>query len=300
VTDRVAVVTGAGRGIGRAIALELAASGWAVVVNDLGSGPEGSGSDSAPGRDVVDEIRTSGGEAVLNDADVSNWDAAQSLVQTATREFGRIDGVVNSAGILRDTIFHRLTEQDWDAVISVHLKGSFNVSRAAAPVFRQQGSGAYVHMTSTAGLIGNLAQANYSAAKLGIVGLSRSIALDLARFGVRSNAIAPFAWSRLIGTLPENTEAERARVAKFRSMTPEQVAPLAAYLLGDLAKDVTGQIFVVRRNEIMLMSQHRPIRTLHRGEGWNQENLADQLVPALRSSFVPLERSPDVFSWDPV
>jgi NAD(P)-dependent dehydrogenase (short-subunit alcohol dehydrogenase family) len=300
VTRRAAVVTGAGGGIGRAIALDLAAAGWAVVVNDLGSRPDGTGSDAAPGEQVVDEIRAAGGTAVLDTADVGDWDAAHNLVDTAMREFGRLDGVVNCAGILRDVIFHRLSEADWDAVTRVHLKGSFSVSRAAAAVFRNQGGGAFVHLTSTSGLIGSLAQANYSAAKMGIVGLSRSIAIDMARFGVRSNAVAPFAWSRMIGTLPDETPEERARVAKFRSMTPEHVAPLISYLLSEQAGGVTGQVFAVRRNEIMLMSQPRPIRTLHRSDGWSADRLAEQLVPALGSSFIPLERSQDLFSSAPI
>jgi hypothetical protein len=299
-TERTAVVTGAGRGIGRAIAQELAASGWGVVVNDLGAAGDGTGADQSVAQVVVDEITAAGGKAVASTSDVSDWDQANELIATATENFGHLDGVVNCAGILRDTIFHRMTEAEWDSVLKVNLYGAFNVSRAAAPLFRQQASGAYVHLTSTAGLIGNLAQANYSAAKLGIVGLSRSIALDLSRFNVRSNAVAPFAWSRLIGTLPDDTDEEKARVAKFRSMTPEQIAPLVAFLLGDGAADVTGQVFVVRRNEIMLMSQPRPIRTLHRSDGWDQTKLAEQLVPAMRGSFTRLERSPDVFSYDPV
>jgi NAD(P)-dependent dehydrogenase (short-subunit alcohol dehydrogenase family) len=299
-TERTAVVTGAGRGIGRAIAQELAGSGWGVVVNDLGAAGDGTGADQSVAQVVVDEITAAGGKAVASTSDVSDWDQSNELIATATENFGHLDGVVNCAGILRDTIFHRMTEAEWDSVLKVNLYGAFNVSRAAAPLFRQQASGAYVHLTSTAGLIGNLAQANYSAAKLGIVGLSRSIALDLSRFNVRSNAVAPFAWSRLIGTLPDDTDEEKARVAKFRSMTPEQIAPLVAFLLGDGAADVTGQVFVVRRNEIMLMSQPRPIRTLHRSDGWDQTKLAEQLVPAMRGSFTRLERSPDVFSYDPV
>jgi NAD(P)-dependent dehydrogenase (short-subunit alcohol dehydrogenase family) len=299
-SDRVAVVTGAGRGIGRAIALSLAKADWAVVVNDLGAGPGGAGSDDGPAEEVAREIRNAGGHAVASSADISDYEATRAMIGSAVKAFGRLDGVVNSAGILRDGIFHKMPESDWDSVLRVHLKGSFAVSRAAAEVFREQAGGAFLHMTSTAGLIGNLAQANYSAAKLGIVGLSRSIALDMARYNVRSNAIAPFAWSRLIGTLPESTPAEKARVARMRLMTPEQVAPLATFLLGDEAADITGQVFVVRGNEIMLMSQPRPIRTMARLEGWTSDSIAGNFAPAIRSSLVPLETSPQLFSYDPV
>lgn len=206
---------------------------------------------------------------------------------------------MNCAGILRDGIFHKMPESDWDSVLKVHLKGSFSVSRAAAEVFREQSFGAFVHMTSTAGLIGNLAQANYSAAKLGIVGLSRSIALDMARYNVRSNTIAPFAWSRLIGTLPDETPAEKARLARMKAMKPEQVAPLVNYLLGEEAENISGQIFVVRGNEIMLMSQPRPLKTMTRTDGWSAETLASHFGPAIATSLVPLETSPQIFSYDP-
>jgi len=299
-TNNVVLVTGAGRGIGRAIALSLAKSGWSVVANDLGAGPEGDGADEGPAQEVVREIRDSGGRAIASAADISDWEASRAMVSSAVEEFGRLDGVVNCAGILRDAIFHKMTLEEWDSVLQVHLKGSFCVSRAAAEVFRQQSSGAFVPMTSTAGLIGNLAQANYSAAKSGIVGLSRSISLDMQRYNVRSNAIAPFAWSRLIGTLPEQTPAEKARVARMRKMTPEQIAPLVSYLLSEDSRDISGQVFVVRGNEVMLMSQPRPIRTMARLDGWSHDSLAAQFGPAIRSSLVPLETSPQVFSYDPV
>ena len=299
-TSRVVVVTGAGRGIGRAIAGSLAKSGWAVVVNDLGAGPQGAGADAGPAETAAQEIRDAGGTAIASGTDISDWEATRTMVQATVEEFGRLDAVVNCAGILRDGIFHKMPEADWDAVLKVHLKGSFAVSRAAAEVFRAQSAGAYVHMTSTAGLIGNLAQANYSAAKLGIVGLSRSIALDMARYNVRSNAIAPFAWSRLIGTLPEDTPAEKARVARMKAMTPDQIAPLVGFLLSDAAAEITGQVFVVRGNEVMLMSQPRPIKTMARPDGWTEETLAGQFAPAIRSSLVPLETSPQLFSYEPV
>ncbi|WP_416903810.1 SDR family NAD(P)-dependent oxidoreductase [Micromonospora echinospora] len=298
--DSVVLVTGAGRGIGRSVAVGLAAAGARVVVNDLGTDPAGGGNDGSPASSTVDEIVAAGGQAVHNGADVGDWAAARAAVDQAVATYGRLDAVVNCAGFLRDRIFHRMDEQEWDSVVRVHLKGSFNVSRAAAERFREQGSGAFVHMTSTAGLIGNFGQANYAAAKMGIVGLSRSIALDLARFGVRSNAVAPFAWSRLIGTLPEETPEQRARVAKFRQMRAELVAPLVQFLLSADAVEVTGQVFVVRRNEIFLMSQPRPIRSIHHGDGWDLERLRERLVPSFRSSFTPLERSGDVFAWDPI
>ena len=298
--DKVLIVTGAGRGIGRGIALMGAANGAKVVVNDLGGSEDGSGSDAIPADEVVEQIKAAGGEAIASYASVTDWDAAHDIVETAVNYFGRVDCVVNNAGNLRDAIFHKMTEEDFDSVINVHLKGTFNVSRAAATYFRAQTSGCFVNMTSTSGLIGNFGQANYAAAKLGIVGLSKSMALDMGRFRVRSNCIAPFAWSRLIGTIPTNTDEEKARVAKIQQMTPEKIAPLEIALCSDAAKDVSGQIFGVRNNEIFLFNHTRPVRFAHTADGWTPDSVLGRVIPAFTSDFTPLERSGDVFSWDPM
>jgi NAD(P)-dependent dehydrogenase (short-subunit alcohol dehydrogenase family) len=297
---KVVVVTGAGRGIGREIALLTAAEGAKVVVNDLGGGADGEGASKGPAEEVVAEIKKRGGTAVANADSVAEPASANNIIKAALDAFGRLDGVVNNAGILRDAIFHKMSVFDFELVIKVHLMGSFYMSHAAARLFREQESGAFVHFTSTSGLVGNFGQANYAAAKMGIVGLSRSIALDMARFNVRSNCVSPFAWSRLIGTIPTRTAEEQARVAKIQAMGPEKIAPVVAHLLSDAAKDVSGQIFAVRMNEVFLMSQPRPLRSVHRAEGWSCASLAEHGMPSLKASFVPLERSGDVFYWDPV
>lgn len=297
---KVIVVTGAGGGIGRDIALAMAREGARVVVNDIGASVAGEGSDAGPAQQVVNEIRAAGGEAVANTDSVSESRAAARIVTTALDSFGRIDGVVNNAGILRDRFFHKMNDDEWDAVIKVHLYGSYYVSRAAAPHFKEQQSGVYVHMTSTSGLIGNFGQANYSAAKLGIAALSKSIALDMHKFNVRSNCIAPFAWSRMIGSIPTETDAEKARVDRMKQMTPAKIAPLAVCLASEAAADTNGQIFAVRNNEIFLISQPRPVRSVHRSEGWSPETVASHALPALKAQYHELERSSDVFSWDPV
>jgi NAD(P)-dependent dehydrogenase (short-subunit alcohol dehydrogenase family) len=267
----VAVVTGNASGIGAATAALLASRGATVAGLDVTTG-----------------------------CDVTSSESVDAGIAAVVQEHGRIDVVVNNAGILRDQIFHKMTVEDWRAVIDVHLNGSFYVSRAAAEHFRKQGGGAFVHMTSTSGLIGNFGQANYAAAKLGVAALSKSIALDMQRFGVRSNCIAPFAWSRMTSSIPAETEAEKARVARLQQMTPDKNAPLAVFLASDAAKDVTGQIFAARHNELFVFSQPRPVRSTHRGEGWTPEAIAEVAMPALRAAFVPLDRSGDVFSWDPV
>jgi NAD(P)-dependent dehydrogenase (short-subunit alcohol dehydrogenase family) len=302
VVDKVVVVTGAGRGIGRGFAMLMAAHGAKVVVNDIGGSVGGEGEDTGPATDVVNEIRAAGGEAAASTDSVSNPKSAERIVECALDSFGRIDAVVNNAGILRDGIFHKMTDEQWQGVIDVHLNGSFYVSRAAAQHFRKQSSGCYVHMTSTSGLVGNVGQANYSAAKLGIMGLSKSIALDMARFRVRSNCISPFAWSRMIGSIPVNTPEAQARVEKLKQMTPEKIAPMAVYLCSHAADEanVSGQIFGVRNNEIFLFSQPRPLRAVQRNDGWTPERIAEQAMPAFKSSLYPLEVSADVFSWDPV
>jgi NAD(P)-dependent dehydrogenase (short-subunit alcohol dehydrogenase family) len=297
---KVALITGGGRGVGRCIALAMADAGAKVVVNDLGAKLDGNLDHEQPAREVAALINARGGEAIIDGGSVTDWDAANRMVEAAVAAFGHIDIVINNAGILRDVIFHRMSEPDFDQVIAVHLKGSFNVSRAAAPHFKQQGSGVFVHMTSTSGLIGNFAQANYSAAKLGIVALSKSIALDMRKFGVRSNAVAPFAWTRMIDSIPSDTLEQKKRIEGLKKLIPERVAPFVVALCADGAHDVSGQIFGVRNNEIYLFSQPRPIRSAHCGEGWTAEGVLATALPMLRADFFPLERSGDVFTWDPV
>ena len=296
---KVVAVTGAGRGIGREIALLCARYGARVIVNDYGgTTPEDAA--TLPATDVAEEINAAGGDSAANFADISDPSQAETVVGDAVRKFGRIDAVVNNAGILRDRIFHKMSHKEWRDVIDVHLNGCFNVSKAASGYFKEQKSGSMVHFTSTTGLIGNFGQANYAAAKLGIVGLSKSIALDMQKFNVRSNAIAPFAWSRMIASIPTDTDEERQRVERLKTMSADKIAPLVVFLCGDRSRDVTGQVFAVRKNEIFLFQPMRPIRSMHRSEGWTPETIASDLCPAFTPSFSKLDRSGDVFSWDPV
>ena len=289
---KVVLVTGASRGIGAAIAKAFAREGAMVLVNYL--------QNTAAADEVVQACQQLGGDAMALQADVRVPQAVTAMVAQALLETGRIDVVVNNAGILRDRFFHKMSVDEWDSVMKVHLYGGFFVSRAAAPFFKAQESGNYIHMTSTSGLVGNFGQANYSAAKLGITALSKSIALDMLKFNVRSNCIAPFAWSRMIGSIPTDTPEEQARVDRIKQMTPAKIAPLAVALASDESAHVNGQVFAVRNNEIFLMSQPRPLRSVHRSEGWTPQSVLDQAMPALQSSFFDLERSGDVFSWDPI
>ena len=297
---KVILVTGSGRGIGREFAIAMANAGAKVVVNDLGSSTDGIDIEGTPAQEVVSEIVNGGGEACANFGSVSDPEQAREMVQQAVDTYGQLDGVINNAGILRDRMFHKMTMEEWHDVINVHLNGSFYVSRAAADHFRAQESGAFVHMTSTSGLIGNFGQANYAAAKLGIAALSKSIALDMGRYNVRSNCIAPFAWTRMIGTIPITDEAQKERIERLKEMTPARIAPMAVFLLSDAASEVTGQIMAVRNNEIFLMSQNRPLRSMHRGEGWTPETIAEHAMPAFQSDLYKLDRSQDIWPWDPI
>lgn len=296
VEDKVVVITGAGSGIGREFALAYAAQGAKVVVNDLARSAGGELAAEA----VVAEIKAAGGSAVANSDSVAEWDSAHRIVQSALDNYGRIDCVVNNAGILRDRFFFNMSQEEWKQVIDVHLNGSFFVARAAAQHFKAQQSGSYVHMTSTSGLIGNNGQANYSAAKLGLVGLSKTIALDMARYNVRSNVIAPFAWTAMTASVPTDTAEAAERMEKLKRMEPRLIAPLAVYLGSDAAAEVTGQIFGVRANEIYLYSQARVIRSVHRSEGWTPEAIAEHAIPAMRNSFYPNVPSATLTTWDPI
>ena len=298
--DRVAVVTGAARGIGREIALLMAQLGARVVVNDYGGSEAGQGTTQAPANDVVEEIRKAGGQAVASYDSVATMAGGERIVQTAIDAFGRLDIVVNNAGILRDRMIFNMSEEEWDAVIDTHLKGTFAVTRAAAPRMKEQRSGRFVNMTSTSGLVGNIGQANYAAAKLGIVGLTKVVALDMARYNVTANCISPFAWTRMIGTIPTETAAQKARVEKIKKMSPAHIAPVAAFLASDAAKDITGQVIGVRGKEIMLFGHMRPMMRVHHAEGWTVERLAEMFPGTLQHHLVPLDTSGQYFNYDPL
>lgn len=299
---KVVLVTGAANGIGKESALLAAKEGARVVVNDLGGGVSGGDEGSAgPAEQVAQEIRRAGGEAVSNSESVTSRDGIKRMIEQAMDSFKGLHAVISPAGILRDTMFHKMTDHDWDAVIEVHLHGSYNVCRAAINHFREQNEGSFVLFTSTSGLIGNLGQANYAAAKMGIAGLSRIIAMEGAQKHVRSNVIAPFAWTRMIATIPVKDEASAERVERMRNlMRADQVAQLAVALASPSTRDVSGQIFTARGNEIFLMSQPRPIRGIGKSEGWTPQSIADHVMPALKPDFYDLGPSASVFSWDPV
>jgi NAD(P)-dependent dehydrogenase (short-subunit alcohol dehydrogenase family) len=299
---KVVLVTGGGNGIGKECALLAARAGAKVVVNDLGSGLGGKDEgDAGPAETVAAEIRADGGEAVSNSESVTEMAAVKAMVEQARDTFGGLHTVMNPAGILRDTMFHKMTEADWKAVIDVHLHGSFNVARAAVEHFRDQADGSLVLFTSTSGLIGNIGQANYGAAKMGIAGLSRIIAMEGTRKSVRSNVIAPFAWTRMIASIPVTDEASAERVERMKTgMRADQVAQLAVALAADGAKHVNGQIFAVRGNEVVLFNQPRPVKSVSRLEGWTPETLVEHGFSAMEGSFTDLGASASVFPYDPV
>jgi NAD(P)-dependent dehydrogenase (short-subunit alcohol dehydrogenase family) len=300
VEGKVVVVTGGGGGIGRAIARLMAEQGAKVVVNDLGTAVDGSGSNPSLAEQVAQEIRAAGGAAVANADSVATWEGAERIIETALDAFGRVDCIVNNAAVLRDAIFHKMTREDWELSIAVVLNGSFYVSRAAAPHFRSQQSGAFVHISSTSGLVGAMGQANYAAGKMGLVGLSKSIAVDMQRFNVRSNVVAPTAFTRMTESIATGTPEQQERARQREHVPVEKNAPLVVFLASDAASEITGQVFYSRKNELMLFSQMRPRQRIHNSAGWTPQNIAEHLLPAFKTSFYPLDLTRNVFpSWLP-
>jgi len=293
---KVAVVTGAGRGIGRGMAVHLAREGAQVVVNDLGGSVRGDGKDGSVAEQVVEEIRAAGGEGVANTDTVASWEGGRKIVETALDHYGRIDILVNNAGILRDQAIYKMQEDEWDAVVNVHLMGSFYCTRAAAPIMQKQKWGRVLFITSTAGFIGTIAQCNYGAAKMGMLGLSRSLAAEMENDNVTSNCIAPFAWTRIPASIPPVTDKVKENVDRlFKDMGPEDISPLVVFLASDRAAGITGQLFGVRGKEVYTFNQPRVTRSLHKAEGWKASELAEVLEPTFRHHLTPLDNSMTYF-----
>ncbi len=289
---RVVIVTGAGRGIGRAHALEFARQGAKVVVNDLGAEVDGTGSSTGPAGEVVDEIRAMGGEAVANGDDVSDWEGAQNLVNTAIESFGGLDVLVNNAGILRDRMLVNMTDEEWDAVIRVHLRGTFAPTRWAATYWRERTKAGetnharIINTSSTSGIFGNPGQTNYGAAKAGIAAFTIIAAQELARYGVTVNGIAPGALTRMTQGLGMGQRAREVKPDEFDRFAPENIAPLVVWLGSEQSKEVTGRVFLVSGDTISVAEGWRRGPTARKGDRWDPAELGG-VVPGLVEQAAP-------------
>ena len=277
--DKVAIVTGSGRGVGKGVALQMAAEGAKVVVVDPGVNLDGSGADQSVAQQVVDEIKAAGGEGIACMESVATMEGGEKIVQTAIDAYGQLDIVVTCAGILRDRMIFNMSEGEWDDVIAVHLKGTFSVVKHACILFRQQRSGRVITFSSTSGLYGNSGQANYGAAKDGIAGFTRVVARDMGRYGVTANSIAPSAATRMIGSVPDEARDLRAsrgmtggNVGELRGQ-PEDIAPFVTWLASDEAAQVNGHIFYVTAGLVSLLNEPEPVRTMHKEGRWTIEEI---------------------------
>lgn len=288
---RVAICTGSGRGVGAEVAKLMAAHGARVVVNDpgVGGGGEGGG-DKAPAAEIVAEIERMGGKAVANYGSVARFEDCHAMVKQARDAFGGLHIVFNSAGILRDRMFHNMSPEDWHAVIDVHLNGHFNINRAAINLFREQGYGRLIMVSSTSGLLGNVGQANYGAAKMGVVGLARIVAMENAEKGITVNVVCPSADTRMTRAVPTPKDPKVAamREERLRRSRADAIAPLCVFLASEQASYVNGQVFHQRAAELSLYSLTRPIRMVHRQGGWTPETIAEVAMPSLATNFTAL------------
>ena len=280
--DKVAIITGSGRGVGKGVAKLMAQEGAKVIIVDPGVNVDGSGHDQSIAETVAAEINAEGGVAVACTESVTTMEGGEKIVQTAIDSFGKLDIVVTCAGILRDRMIFNMSEQEWDDVIAVHLKGTFTIVKHASILFRQQRSGRIITFSSQSGLVGNSGQANYGAAKSGIAGLTKVVAKDLGRYGVTANSIAPRATTRMISAIPDTANEIRARGGveglsdpdELNNLDPDDIAPFVAYLASDYAHNVNGQTFLVYGKDISLMSQPRPEASIYNPEGlWELSNL---------------------------
>lgn len=284
---RVAICTGSGRGVGAEVAKLMAANGAKVLVNDPGVGGGGEGGDQTPAQEIVDQIKEKGGEAVANYGSVAKYEDCLQMVEQARDELGGCHIVFNPAGILRDRMFHKMSPDDWQAVIDVHLTGHFNVNRAAINLFRDQEYGRIVMVSSTSGLLGNVGQANYGAAKLGIVALARIVAMENASKNITANVIAPSADTRMTRSVPtpKDPAAAAAREERLRRSRADAIAPLCVFLASEQSKYVNGQVFHQRAAELTLYGLPKPVRMVHRHGGWTPEAIAEVGMPALQNQF---------------
>ena len=287
--DKVAIVTGSGRGIGRGVAMLMAEEGASVVVVDLGVNVDGTGFDQSVADLVAAEIKEAGGNAVGCTESVATMSGGEKIVQTAVDNFGKLDIVVTCAGILRDRMVFNMTEEEWDDVIAVHLKGTFTVAKHACILFRQQRSGRIITFTSTSGLYGNSGQANYGAAKDGIAGLTRVLARDMGRYGVTANSISPAAGTRMTQTVPDEARTLRAArgIGGATGTAPrmrgegDDVAPFVTWLASDEAAHVNGHVFHVTEGLVTLMNEPQPVKTITKDGKWTVEELAKVFPPTI-------------------